>query len=84
VFAVEVRSEGDYGPAAERELSQKRRDYFAAGSQCVWDVDMQSADVVKSYFSDNPDHPVLFRRGDIADAGPAVLGWLMPVDSLFP
>ena len=32
VFAVEVRSEGDYGPAAERELAAKRRDYFAAGT----------------------------------------------------
>jgi Uma2 family endonuclease len=84
VFAVEVRSEGDYGPAAERELAQKRRYYFAAGSQCVWDVDMQSPDVIKSYFSDNPDHPVIFRRGDIADAGSAVPGWSMPVDSLSP
>ena len=30
VFAVEIRSGGDYGPAAERRLSDKRRDYFAA------------------------------------------------------
>src|SRR3954471_23834703 len=30
VFAVEVRSEGDYGPAAERAMAQKRADYFAA------------------------------------------------------
>ena len=32
VFAVEVRSEGDYGPAAEREMADKRRHYFAAGT----------------------------------------------------
>src|SRR5689334_20387584 len=32
VFAVEVRSEGDYGPQAEREMAQKRADYFAAGT----------------------------------------------------
>ena len=31
VFAVEVRSENDYGPAAEREMAAKRADYFAAG-----------------------------------------------------
>ena len=31
VFAVEVRSEGDYGPAAEEALAAKRADYFAAG-----------------------------------------------------
>ena len=29
IFAVEVRSEDDYGPAAEREMAAKRRDYFA-------------------------------------------------------
>ena len=32
VFAVEVRSKDDYGPAAERALAAKRADYFAAGS----------------------------------------------------
>src|SRR5437868_13340844 len=38
-FAVEVRSENDYGPAAEAEMAAKRADYFAAGTQVVWDVD---------------------------------------------
>src|SRR5262245_32846814 len=28
IFAVEVRSEGDYGKTAERKLKQKRADYF--------------------------------------------------------
>jgi Uma2 family endonuclease len=36
-FAVEVRSEDDYGPLAERELADKRADYFAVGTQVVWD-----------------------------------------------
>src|SRR3990172_8013364 len=31
-FAAEVRSEGDYGPAAERRMAAKRADYFAAGT----------------------------------------------------
>jgi len=83
-FAVEVRSEGDYGPAAERQIAEKRRDYFAEGTQCVWDVDMQSPNVIKSYFSENPDHPVVFKRGEVPDAGRAVPGWSMPVDNLFP
>src|SRR5689334_6472848 len=30
-FAVEVRSENDYGPRAERTMAKKRADYFAAG-----------------------------------------------------
>ena len=83
-FAVGVRSEGDYGPTAEREMAEKRGDYFAAGTLCVWDVDMQGADVIKAYHADAPDNPTIFRRGDIADAGQAVPGWSMYVDSLFP
>lgn len=47
VFAVEVRSENDYGPAAEREMAEKRADYFAAGTLAVWDVDLLSPDVVE-------------------------------------
>ncbi|HLG14261.1 MAG TPA: Uma2 family endonuclease [Blastocatellia bacterium] len=83
-FAVEVRSEGDYGSKAEREMAEKRRDYFAAGTLCVWDVDMQSPDVIKSYFAHDPENPLIFRRGDTANAGDAVTGWSIPVDSLFP
>ena len=33
VFAVEVRSEDDDGPAAEHAMSEKRADYFAAGTR---------------------------------------------------
>jgi Uma2 family endonuclease len=83
VFAVEVRSEHDYGPAAERDMALKRADYFACGTLVVWDVDLQSPDVVKSYRASDPDNPVIFRRGQMADAEPAVPGWTMPVDGLF-
>ena len=38
----------------------------------VWDVDLLSEDMVKSYKASDPERPVLFRRGDIADAEPAV------------
>jgi Uma2 family endonuclease len=83
VFAVEVRSDEDYGPRAERRLADKRRDYFAAGTRCVWDVDLLSPDVIKAYHADNPESPVRFRRGDMVNAGDAVPGWSMPVDDLF-
>jgi Uma2 family endonuclease len=83
IFAVEVRSENDYGPAAERAMQEKRADYFACGTQVVWDVDLLSEDVVKSYKASDPDNPVVFRRGDVADAEPAVPGWRMAVDDLF-
>ena len=84
VFAVEVRSESDYGPKAEAKMAKKRRDYFAAGTLCVWDVDLQSPDVIKAYHFSDPENPIIFRRGDVADAGEAVPGWSMPVDDLFP
>jgi Uma2 family endonuclease len=82
-FAVEVRSEYDYGPAAERAMQQKRADYFAAGTLVVWDVDLQSEDVIRSYKASDPENPVIFRRGEVADAEPAVPGWRMSVDDLF-
>jgi Uma2 family endonuclease len=83
VFAVEIRSENDYGPAAERAMRDKRADYFVCGTLVVWDVDLLSPDIIKSYKASAPDNPVIFRRGEIADAEPAVPGWRMPVDELF-
>ena len=83
IFAAEVRSEDDYGRSAERAMAQKRADYFAAGTLVVWDVDLLSPDVIKSYISEDPETPRIFRRCDIADAEPAVPGWRIPVDELF-
>jgi len=83
VFAVEVRSEGDSSLAQERKMAEKRRDYFAAGTQVVWDVDLLSDDVVKVYRANRPDDPTVYRRGDRAEAEPAVPGWSMPVSDLF-
>jgi Uma2 family endonuclease len=53
IFAVEVRSENDYGPA----------------------VDLLSDDVIKVYRASDPDHPTIYRRGEMAEAEPAVPGW---------
>jgi Uma2 family endonuclease len=83
VFAVEVRSENDYGPGAEQAIADKRADYFAAGTLVVWDVDLLNVDVVKVYRASDPGHPRVYRRGDLAEAEPAVPGWTMPVDDLF-
>ena len=83
-FAVEVRSEGDYGPGAERQMARKRADYFAAGTLVVWDVDLLSEEVVRVYRSTEPETPVVYRRGEVAEAEPAVPGWTIAVDDLFP
>ena len=84
VFAVEVRSDGDYGPRAERQMAAKRSDYFAAGTLVVWDVDILSEDVVRVYRATDSEKPVVYRRSQLAEAEPAVPGWTMPVDDLFP
>jgi Uma2 family endonuclease len=81
-LAVEVRIENDYGTAAEAEMEAKRADYFAAGTLVVWDVDPQ-AETVTVYRATAPAQPVIFRRGDIAEAEPAVPGWRMAVDEIF-
>jgi len=64
-------------------MAAKRRDYFAAGTQVVWDVDLLGTDIIKCYDANNPDTPRVFSRGDVADAEPAVPGWSMTVDELF-
>lgn len=81
-FAVEVRSEGDYGAAAEYEIAAKRADYFEAGTEVVWDVD-PLAESIRVYRALTPDDPAPLCRGQAADAEPAVPGWLMPLDRIF-
>jgi Uma2 family endonuclease len=81
-FAVEVRSENDYGKSPEEEMAAKRADYFLAGTLVVWDVD-PIAESVRKYLPSSPDQPMLFHRGDQADAEPAVPGWRIGVDRIF-
>lgn len=83
LFAVEVRSEGDYGTKAEQKIEAKRKDYFTAGTLVVWDVDVLKDEVVKVYRAIDPDNPTVYRRGDMAEAEPAVPDWTMLVDDLF-
>lgn len=81
-FAAEVRSEGDYTPVAESVMADKRADYFLAGTQVVWDVD-PLAETIAVYRAASPDHPTIFRRGQIVDAEQAVPGWRINVDEVF-
>jgi len=83
VFAVEVRSEGDYGSKAEREMAAKRADYFAAGRKVVWNVDLLSEEVIRPYRADSPAQPMIYRKGETAEAEPAVPGWKFAVNELF-
>ena len=82
IFAVEVRSENDYGDAAEADMAAKRADYFEAGTQIVWDVDPVN-EVVMAYQAAIPGQASVFQRGQIANAEPALPGWQLAVDDIF-
>jgi Uma2 family endonuclease len=81
-FAVEVRSENDYGLAGDAAIAAKRAEYFEAGTQIVWDVD-PIANVIRSYTSASPDQPLVFKPSDQAHAEPAVPGWSLDAQQLF-
>ena len=85
-LAVEVRSEGDYGPAAEAAeaaeaaVAAKRAEYFEAGTLVVWDVD-PLAGVVRAHRPGGTP-PAVFAAAQEAEAEPAVPGWRLSVDWL--
>ena len=82
VFAAEVRSTDDYGPAAETCMAQKRADYFAAGTLVVWDVDVLREKVVRVYRASASQNPTIYAGSDTAEAEPALPGWMMTVDNI--
>lgn len=84
VFAVEVRSKEDYGPAAERAMAAKRADYFAAGTLVVWDVEVLREGWIRVFRASAPEQPATYGRGATAEAEPALTGWQFSVDELFP
>ncbi len=79
-FAAEVRSESDYGSAAEAAAAGKRAEYFEAGTLVVWDVDPVSG-VVRSHRA-GESAAAVFGPGSDADAEPAVPGRRLAVDWL--
>jgi Uma2 family endonuclease len=81
-LAVEVRSEGDYTAAAERQMAAKRVDYFEAGTKVVWDVD-PIARTIRSYTADSPDQPESFDPGQVAHAEPFLPGFQVDVAEYF-
>lgn len=81
-FAVEVRSQDDYGPSAELELAAKRADYFVAGTKVVWDVDPRK-ELIHVYSAPTIAPAAIYRRGQTADAAFAIGGWSIAVDDVF-
>ena len=65
-------------------MAAKRADYFAAGTLVVWDVDLLDENVVRVFRGGDSEQPAaVYRRGQTAEAEPAVPGWTMPVNDLF-
>ncbi len=83
IFAVEVRSEEDYGPAAERKMAAKRDDYFAAGTLVVWDVDVLREKAVRVYRAQDPLNPIIYRNEEVANAEPALPGWSLLLSEIW-
>lgn len=81
-LAVEVRSENDYGKTPEREMADKRAEYFEAGTKVVWDVDPVN-EVIRVYKAASPTTPEEYRAGQFAEAEPALPGWTLDVEWLF-
>jgi Uma2 family endonuclease len=81
-LAVEVRSKGDYGAAAEDSMAAKRADYFEAGTAVVWDVD-PIAGTIRVYRAATPDRADTLGAGAAADAEPVMPGWRLSVDAVF-
>jgi hypothetical protein len=63
-------------------VAEKISDYFEAGTLVVvWDVDFRSKTVSKYVTATDV---TVFRAGEVADAEPALPGWRLPVDEIFP
>jgi Uma2 family endonuclease len=75
-LAVEVLSTGN----TPGEMAAKRRDYFAAGVELVWEIDPRRRTV--KVFTSATDATTL-RRNDTLDGGSVLPGFVLPVQQLF-
>lgn len=80
-FAVEIPDGAHQDLEAEHARAAKRADYFEAGTLVVWDVDPY-AKIIHVFRGSEADKTT-FRRGEVADAEPAVPGWSVAVDAIF-
>jgi Uma2 family endonuclease len=75
-FVVEILSQSNtYG-----EMSRKRREYFQAGVEVVWMVDLRERSI--TVYSSVSEY-VTLDDGDMADAGHVLPGWQLDVRLLF-
>jgi Uma2 family endonuclease len=75
-LAVEILSRSN----TPGEMAVKRRQYFAAGVQLVWEVNPE-ARTVAVYTS--PDEPTILSAADTLDGGAVLPGFTLPREQLF-
>jgi Uma2 family endonuclease len=75
-LAVEVISKGN----TAKEMAEKLRDYFAAGSRLVWYVDPQKRQV--EVFT-SPESSRVVKESDVLDGGNVLAGFEMSLKELF-
>ncbi len=75
-LAIEVLSRSN----TRGEMAAKRRDYFAAGVELVWEVD-PDARTVAAYTA--PAGPTMLGAGDMLDGGAVLSGFTIAVGDLF-
>lgn len=75
-LAVEILSENN----TRKEIEQKRREYFAAGTRLVWIIDPDARTV--AVYTD-PDAHTLLTEADTLDGGAVLPGFALPLAELF-
>ena len=77
-LVVEILSPGN----TESELTEKRSNYFDAGTLRVWQID-PLARTAELYDPAAPDEPAAVPAGGTLDAGPALTGFTVDLPELF-
>jgi Uma2 family endonuclease len=78
-LAVEILSEGN----TRKEIDQKRREFFEAGTKLMWVID-PLAWTAEVYDDPNqPDHATLIRETEVLDGGQVLPGFRLSLAELF-
>jgi Uma2 family endonuclease len=78
-LAVEILSEGN----TRKEIDQKRRELFAAGTKLVWVIDPKSRTAEVYDDPARPNQMILVREADVLEGGAILPGFHLPLADLF-
>jgi Uma2 family endonuclease len=65
------------------ELARKYREYFSAGTNLIWEIDLDARTVEVYAGPARPDLMTLLRETDTLDGGAALPGFALPLTDLF-